>query len=80
VAVAYVVVRWDLGVLPKYTILLATSLGLTLLVYEVVVRRWEAVRFLFGLKPRPRPGGRKGERQEPHLRLTRNPGRGYGPS
>lgn len=54
VAVAYVVVGWDLGVLPKYAILLATSLALTLLLYEVVVRRWNAVRFLFGLKPKPR--------------------------
>jgi hypothetical protein len=54
VAVAYVVVRWDLGVLPKYAVLLAASLGLTLLLYEVVVRRSNAVRFLFGLKPRPR--------------------------
>lgn len=54
VAVAYAVVGWDLGVLPKYAILLATSLALTLLLYEVVVRRWNAVRFLFGLKPKPR--------------------------
>lgn len=54
VAVASPVVRWDLGVLPRFVVVLVTSFGVTLLLYEVVVRRWNAVRFLFGLKPRPR--------------------------
>ncbi len=54
VAVAFVVVRWDLGVLPKFGVVLVASFGLTLLVYEFLVRRWNSVRFLFGLKPRPR--------------------------
>lgn len=54
VVLAYAVVRWNLGVLPKFGILLAGSLAVTLLLYEVAVRRWNAVRFLFGLKPLPR--------------------------
>jgi hypothetical protein len=41
-------------VLPKFAIVLVFSFGLTLLAYEFAVRRWNAVRFLFGLKPRPR--------------------------
>lgn len=54
VAVAYVVVRWDLGVLPKFAIVLVVSFGLTLVLYDVVVRRSNAIRFFFGLKPGPR--------------------------
>jgi glucans biosynthesis protein C len=52
VAVAYVVVRWDLGVWPKYLTILATGFAVTLLIYDLAVRRWNPVRFLFGLKPR----------------------------
>jgi peptidoglycan/LPS O-acetylase OafA/YrhL len=51
-AVAYVVVRWDLGVWPKYAVVVAVSFTLTLGLYEVAVRRRNATRFLFGMKPR----------------------------
>jgi peptidoglycan/LPS O-acetylase OafA/YrhL len=51
-AVAYVVVRWDLGVWPKYAVVVAVSFMLTLGLYEIAVRRWDATRFLFGMKPR----------------------------
>lgn len=64
VAVAYVVVRWDLGVLPKYAALLVISFGLTLGLYELAVRRWGAVRFLFGLKPLPRPSAEVGKESD----------------
>ncbi len=51
VAVAFVVVGWDAGVAVKYvTILVAASAG-TLLVSELLVRRFNLVRFLFGMKP-----------------------------
>ncbi len=56
IAVAYVVVRWNLGLWPKYAALLTVSFGLTLGLYELVVRRTNAIRFLFGLKAkRPAP-------------------------
>ena len=55
VAVAYVVVRWNLGHGAKYAAVVLASLALTLAIYEVVVRRTNATRFLFGLKPRTRP-------------------------
>jgi peptidoglycan/LPS O-acetylase OafA/YrhL len=51
-AVAYVVVRWNLGVWPKYAMVVAVSLTVTLGLYEIAVRRWNVARFLFGLKPR----------------------------
>jgi peptidoglycan/LPS O-acetylase OafA/YrhL len=55
VAVAYIVVRADAGLWPQYAAIVLVSLGLTLALYELVVRRTNPTRFLFGLKPRPRP-------------------------
>jgi peptidoglycan/LPS O-acetylase OafA/YrhL len=54
VAVAYVVVRWDAGVFPRYAAIVLLSLGLTVALYELAVRRTNVTRVLFGLKPRPR--------------------------
>jgi peptidoglycan/LPS O-acetylase OafA/YrhL len=51
VALAYVVVGWDLGVVVAYPLLLAVSLAVTFLAYDVLVRRTNVTRFLFGLKP-----------------------------
>ena len=51
VAIAFVVVGWQMGIAVKYgAILLAASVG-TLLIYEFLVRRVNPMRFLFGLKP-----------------------------
>jgi peptidoglycan/LPS O-acetylase OafA/YrhL len=52
VAVAYFVVRWDWAAGLKYAAIAAASLVISLLIYEVAVRRWGPVRFLFGMKPR----------------------------
>ena len=52
VLVAYPVVGWDLGIAPKYVAILVASTALTFGSYELLVRRWNPVRFLFGLKPR----------------------------
>jgi fucose 4-O-acetylase-like acetyltransferase len=54
VAVAYLVVRWDWAPGLKFAAIALASFALTLLVYEVAVRRWGPVRFLFGMKPRKR--------------------------
>ncbi len=56
VAVAYAVVGWDLGLWPKYGLVMLISFALSVGVYELV-RRWNATRFLFGLKPLPRGDG-----------------------
>jgi glucan biosynthesis protein C len=56
VAVAYVVVGWDLPVWQEFAVLCLATFALTLLLYEAVVRRTGATRFLFGMKPgRPEP-------------------------
>jgi glucans biosynthesis protein C len=56
VAVAYVVVGWNLGVGPTFTTVALASLVLTLLLYELVVRRTRTTRFLFGMRSAARSG------------------------
>ncbi len=59
VAVAYVVIRWGVGLWTKYGVVVTASLALSLGLYELVVRRTNPTRFLFGLKPSPQaPRGR----------------------
>jgi peptidoglycan/LPS O-acetylase OafA/YrhL len=54
VVLAYAVVRWDAWIATKYLVLLVASAAVTFASYEVLVRRTNPMRFLFGLKPRPR--------------------------
>jgi peptidoglycan/LPS O-acetylase OafA/YrhL len=53
VAFAYGVVGWSAPVVVKYTVIVACSLAVILLVYEYVVRRTRVTRFLFGMRPDP---------------------------
>ena len=55
VVIAYFVVQWDWAAGLKYAAIAVASFALSLLVYEVAVRRWGPVRFLFGMKPRKGP-------------------------
>ena len=59
VAVAWFVVRWPAPVPIKYLSVVAASFILTLALYELLVRRFQLTRFLFGMKParptRPMP-------------------------
>jgi hypothetical protein len=52
--VASFVVTWNLGVWPKFVLILTLVMALTLLTYEFGVRRWSATRLFFGLSPAPR--------------------------
>jgi peptidoglycan/LPS O-acetylase OafA/YrhL len=52
VAVAYFVVQWDLASGLKYAAIAVATLALSLLIYELGVRRWGPVLFVFGMKPR----------------------------
>jgi glucans biosynthesis protein C len=58
VAVAYVVVGWELAVWPSFTVVALAGFGLSLAAYEVLVRRTGPTRFLFGMRPLPRPAAR----------------------
>jgi glucan biosynthesis protein C len=52
VALAYLVVQWGVGIPLKFTVVAVGAFCLTVAIYEVAVRRWGAVRFLFGMKPK----------------------------
>jgi glucans biosynthesis protein C len=47
--VASFLVTWNLGVWPKFALILLAAFGITLGLYEFGVRRWRPVRLLFGL-------------------------------
>lgn len=52
VAAAWVIVRWDAPVVPKYVLLVMVAFAGTLTLYEVMVRRFPVTRLLFGMKQR----------------------------
>jgi glucan biosynthesis protein C len=63
--VGWFVIRWDIGIVPKYLIIAVVSFALIMALYELLVRRFNVVRFLFGMRPKkkrpatptPRPEG-----------------------
>ena len=50
VVVGYRVVKWDASVAGKFLIITALSLLTTIFIYDLCVRRWPPIRFLFGMK------------------------------
>jgi len=50
VIIAFFVVQWDLNVGAKYAIIVASSFAGTMLAYDILVRRTNITRFLFGMK------------------------------
>ena len=55
VVIAFYVVQWPLGILPKWLIIGTLALALTLAVYLLAIRHVNWIRWLFGMKPRLRP-------------------------
>jgi hypothetical protein len=53
--VGWFVIRWDIGILPKYLIVAVVSFPLIMVLYEVFVKRFNVVRFLFGMRPKKKP-------------------------
>ncbi|WP_460203950.1 acyltransferase family protein [Scytonema sp. NUACC21] len=51
VTIGFYVVRWHWGVLEKFWVIGTTSLIATIALYELLIRRNNVARFLFGLKP-----------------------------
>jgi len=50
VAVAFVVVRWNLPALLKYVIIVVVSLVVLIAGYDLLVRRTRVTRLLFGMR------------------------------
>lgn len=55
VIVAYYVVRWNAGALTKFAIIVAVSLAVTVVLYDVLVKRTNVTRFLFGMRLKKKP-------------------------
>jgi hypothetical protein len=53
--VGWYVIRWDMGILIKLLIIAVVSFSLIMILYELLVRRFNNVRFLFGMRPKKRP-------------------------
>jgi glucans biosynthesis protein C len=53
--VGYFVVQWPIPDLLKWGIILVTSLAIIIATYEFLIRRFNVMRFLFGLKPLSKP-------------------------
>jgi hypothetical protein len=56
VIIGFNVVRWDAGVLVKLATIVVASFVITTVVYDVLVKRTNVTRFLFGMRPKKRPG------------------------
>jgi glucan biosynthesis protein C len=54
-AVGFFAIRWNMGILPKLLVVIAISFPLILVVYELLVRRFRAIRFFFGMRPKEKP-------------------------
>jgi glucan biosynthesis protein C len=50
--IGFYIIRWDLGILPKLLLVVAICFPLTLALYELLVRRFNLVRFFFGMRPK----------------------------
>ncbi len=50
--VGWFVIPWHIGILPKYLIIVVASFALIMLLYELFVRRFNVVRFFFGMRPK----------------------------
>jgi membrane-bound acyltransferase YfiQ involved in biofilm formation len=51
VAAAWIIIRFDAPTVVKYVALVIVSFTGTLLLYEMLVRRFRITRLLFGMKP-----------------------------
>jgi glucan biosynthesis protein C len=46
------VIRWNIGIGPKYLIIALVSFGLIMALYDLLVRRFNVMRFFFGMRPK----------------------------
>jgi hypothetical protein len=53
ISVGFYVVQWQVNALIKYVVIVLATLVITLVVYDIAVRRTRLARFLFGMKARP---------------------------
>jgi glucan biosynthesis protein C len=54
-AVGYFVLQWGMLEVLEWAVIVVISFAIIMVLYEFAVRRFNAMRFLFGMKPRTRP-------------------------
>ncbi len=50
IAIGYFIIPWELGIVAKLILIATSSFAAIMAIYEYVIRRFNIVRFLFGLK------------------------------
>jgi membrane-bound acyltransferase YfiQ involved in biofilm formation len=55
VIIGFYVVQWAASVAVKYALILVAAIVVTAALYELLVRRFNVTRFLFGMRPQKRP-------------------------
>ncbi len=55
VTIGFYILRWDIGLLPKFLLITLGTFAACLLIYDLLVKRTNAIRFLFGMRPKKRP-------------------------
>ncbi len=53
--VGWFVIRWNIGIGPKYLMIALVSFSLTIAMYDLLVRRFNVMRFFFGMRPKKKP-------------------------
>jgi surface polysaccharide O-acyltransferase-like enzyme len=53
--VGWFVIRWNIGILPKFLIIVIASFALIMVLYELLVKPFNVGRFLFGMRPKKKP-------------------------
>ena len=53
--VGFFVVQWSMGIAPKYLIVVVISFAAIMAIYELLVRRINILRFLFGMRLKKKP-------------------------
>ncbi|KAM3092860.1 acyltransferase family protein [Phormidesmis sp. 146-12] len=51
VAISFYVVQWKIGVVEKFLIISTATVVITIVLYDLTIKRLNWIRFLFGLKP-----------------------------
>ena len=60
--VGFFVIRWNIGILPKFLIVTVISFSSILVLYSLLVKPFNIVRFFFGMRPRKRLAKKPGSR------------------
>jgi hypothetical protein len=48
--VGFFVIQWRLNIMLKYLVISTSSFALIMVIYELLIRRFNIIRFLFGMK------------------------------